>query len=389
MENLFIYGTLCHLSLLAKVLGRKPAMQNATLADHAVFWAKDHDFPLIVSQAGHKAHGLLLTDLTAEDFARLDYYEGPFGYFTRHKQVETTGGDHCEARVYIPDEGLWQPGEPWDLALWQARWGDIIVATAGDVMALYPQPIARRRRQPMLMRGASRLRAAEPFVGSLRQATTPEDVTVEAFRAPYADFFAVEEYDLRYRRFAGGNGPLVKRAVFITGDAVTVLPYDPIRDRVLLIEQFRPAPFARGDGQPWLLEVVAGRIDPGETPEDAARREAGEEAGLTLTSLLPITNYYPSAGTMTEYIYSFVALTGLPDEVAIVAGVANEAEDIKGHIIDFARLMELVRSGEANTAPLVLSALWLERERPGLRRRAMDEDGTGAGKGAGDGAGQG
>jgi ADP-ribose pyrophosphatase len=372
VENLFIYGTLCHLPLLARVLGRMPAMQAAALPDHAVFWAKGHDFPLIVTKAGQTAQGLLLTDLTDEDFARLDYYEGPFGYFTYQKQVNSAGGAAHTARVYIPDDGLWQPDAPWDLGLWQARWGDVIVATAGDVMALYPQPIARSRRQPMLVRGASRLRAAVPVADTLRRATTPEDVKVKTYRVPYAEFFAVEEYDLRYRRFDGGDGPVVNRAVFVNGDAVTVLPYDPVRDRVLLIEQFRPAPFARGDVQPWVLEVVAGRIDPGESPEDAARREASEEAGLTLTNLLPIANYYPSPGAVTEYLYSYVALTDLPDEAAIIGGVESEAEDIKGHIISFDRFLDLIRRGEVNTAPLILSALWLERERPALRRKAAE-----------------
>jgi ADP-ribose pyrophosphatase len=122
--------------------------------------------------------------------------------------------------------------------------------------------------------------------------------------------------DLSHRRFDGGMSPLITREIFISGDAVTVLPYDPVRDRVLLIEQFRTGALGRGDPLPWQLEAIAGRIDPGEAPEDAARREAVEEAGLMLGRLEPVAEYYPSPGAMTEYIYSYVALCDLPDGVA-------------------------------------------------------------------------
>jgi nudix-type nucleoside diphosphatase (YffH/AdpP family) len=192
-------------------------------------------------------------------------------------------------------------------------------------------------------------------------------VQVQALRQPYARFFAVEEYDLSFRRFDGKQSPVVTRAAFISGDAVTVLPYDPVRDRVLVIEQFRVGPFARGDAQPWQLEPIAGRVDPGETPEDAARREAVEEAGLTLGALLPIGNYYPSPGAKIEFLYSFIALTDLPDGTAIIGGAEEEAEDIKGHLMGFEDFAALIARGEATTAPLLISYYWLDRERARLR----------------------
>lgn len=367
MDNLFIYGTLCHLPLLAKVIGRLPEMAKAHLPGHAVFRAADHDFPVITESPGGQANGWLLSGLSADDYARLNYYEGPFGFRCLEKEIETAWGETVPAQVYIPDAGLWQPGAPWDLADWQAEWGEIVEATAGDVMALYPQPLARSRRLPMLVRGASRLRAAAPVQDTLRRPVAPDDVRISAKTTPYANFFAVEEYDLTHRRFDGSEGAPINRAVFVSGDAVTVLPYDPKRDRVLVVEQFRAGPMARGDAQPWQLEPVAGRIDPGETPEQAAIREASEEAGLTLTKLLPVAGYYPSPGAKTEFLYSYIALTDLPDDAGIVSGIESEGEDIKGHVISFDRLMALVASGEAATSPLIISALWLQRERPGLR----------------------
>ena len=139
------------------------------------------------------------------------------------------------------------------------------------------------------------------------------------------------------------------------------------RDLVLVVEQFRAGPLARGDVQCWQIEAVAGRVDPGETPPEAARREAVEEAGLDLRDLIEVARYYPSPGAVSEYLYSYVALVDLPDGVAGVFGMEEEAEDIRTHLIAFDRLMDLVVSGEIENAPLILTALWLQRERPRLR----------------------
>lgn len=369
MQDFFFYGTLCHRPLLAVVLGRDVPLRDACLNDHAVYWAEGHPFPLIVPQAGGLARGLLAEGLTAEDVARLDFYEGGFAFQTQDLVVETDAGARV-ARVYLPDPGVWSPGAGWSLADWAARWGDTVVATAHDFMALHgekPSAGVLARYGLMLVRGGSRARAASAAPAGLRRNATPQDIRVASRSQPYANFFAVEEYDLAWRRFDGSFGATVNRAVFVSGDAVTVLPYDPVRDRVLLVEQFRPGPMARGDAQPWSLEAIAGRIDPGETPEAAARREAVEEAGLHIGALLSVAQYYPSPGAKTEYLYSYVALCDLPDGVAGVFGVEGEAEDIRGHLIAFDRLMALVATGEVANAPLLLTALWLQRERARLR----------------------
>lgn len=369
MADFFFYGTLCHLPLLERVLGRPVAPEPASLPDHAVFWAEGHPFPLIVAAVGQAAGGLLLRGLSDEDVARLDFYEGGFAYRTHDLPVTASGGT-VTARVYIPDPGHWQPGAPWSLADWAAVWGDVVTETAGDFMRLYgrarPEDVLARYGA-MLVRGASRVRARATAPTTLRHRAGPTDVRIADVTQPYANFFAVEEYRLRHRRFDGGQSPEMRRAVFISGDAATVLPYDPLRDRVLLIEQFRAAPLARGDAQPWLLEAIAGRVDPDETPEDAVRREAREEAGLVLGPLHKVAAYYPSPGAKAEYLYSYVAICDLPDGSAGLHGVAGEDEDIRGHLVGFDRLMALVASGEVNNAPLLLSILWLERERPRLR----------------------
>jgi ADP-ribose pyrophosphatase len=364
--DFFFYGTLCHPALLSLVLGRQVDCEPARLPGYLAFWAKDGVFP-ILQPADGSAEGILVRGMTAEDTARLDFYEAGFAFDTKDLALEN---GHV-ARVYIPQPGQWQPGSPWSLTDWQAQHGDLVVATAQDFMGLYGQTAPEnvlRRYHLMLVRGASRLRAAKIASAELRRATGA--VQIAQKRTPYAKFFALEEYDLRFERFDGEMSAEVGRAVFVSGDAVTVLPYDPVRDRVLLVEQFRAGPFARGDWYPWQLEAIAGRIDPHETPEEAARREAVEEAGLHLGNLLKVAEYYPSPGAVAEYLYSYVAICDLPDDSAGVFGVEDEAEDIRGHLISFDKLMDLVASGEESNGPMLLTAFWLQRERAALRHAA-------------------
>ncbi|MEX5728543.1 ADP-ribose pyrophosphatase [Rhodovulum iodosum] len=375
METVFLYGTLCHLPLLSVVLGRPEAALDAAPAraeGYRVDWVAGESYPMIRPAEGHVAEGLVLSGLDAEARARLDYYEGGFG-FRRAPVTVTTAQGPAEAAFYAPRGNGLVPGAPWRLADWAARWGELCVLAAEEVMARYgevpPQQIARRVNR-IRVRAEARRKARSPSPTTLRRATRPDDIALRERREPYAKFFAVEEYEFRHRRFDGGMSEEVNRAAFISGDAATVLPYDPARDTVLLIEQFRTGPYARGDSECWSLEAIAGLIDPGEAAEETVRREALEEAGLEIGRLHKVYAYYPSPGAKSEYIYSFVAEADLPDSAAGLGGLLSEGEDIRAHVVNFTRLMELLESGEIENAPLILSALWLARHRERLRAAA-------------------
>ncbi|MEM6482690.1 MAG: NUDIX hydrolase, partial [Pseudomonadota bacterium] len=150
-------------------------------------------------------------------------------------------------------------------------------------------------------------------------------------------------------------------------DAALVLPYDPVLDRLLLVEQFRMGPFGRGDPKPWVLEPVAGRVDPGETPETCAARECVEEAHLSLKALEHISSHYCSPGCSTEVFHCFVGLCNLEARNGGLGGLEVEHEDIATHVMSFDDAMALTQNGEINIGPLLLMLLWLQRERPRLR----------------------
>ena len=243
---------------------------------------------------------------------------------------------------------------------------------AGEVLRGFARGVPARemaaRRDMILSRAWARMAArAAPAPAELRSGTGRDAVTVISEDISHDGFFLTRRYVLRHPRFDGGQSAEVAREVFVATDAALVLPYDPVRDRVLLVEQVRMGPFGRGDPRPWMLEPVAGRIDGGESPETCARRECEEEAGLSLTGLERISGHYCTPGYSTEFFHLFLGLCDLPEERQWRGGLATEHEDIRTHVIAFDRAMALIDSGEANNGPLVLCLLWLARERARLR----------------------
>ena len=101
----------------------------------------------------------------------------------------------------------------------------------------------------------------------------PQDIEIQKREQCFKGFYKVDRLHLRHRQFAGGMGPVLKRELFVRHDAVCVLPYDPQRDEVVLIEQFRVGAMDAGVN-PWLMELVAGLIDKDEEPEERWKKPA-------------------------------------------------------------------------------------------------------------------
>ena len=372
MRNVFLYGTLRHLPLLEAVLGRDVAPVAAELSDHAVARAEGRDFPILVAQSGARAAGVVL-GVDEAGIARLDFYEGPFGYGLREVTVATADGP-VAAWAYFPDPGVLQPAEAWDLAAWQAKWGTIVTRSADEVMATlgtqWAEAVDARHGMILARAQAYENTARWQRPRSLGRAMGRDRVRVTGQRHEHLGFFTLESLTMEHPRFDGGPPMEVTRAVFRAGEAVTLLPYDPVRDRVLLLEQFRAAPYAQGDPEPWLLEPIAGIVDAGESVEASAHREALEEAGITVGRLHFISRYYPSPGATAQVLHSYAGIADLPDGLATGGGLSDEGEDIAVHLVSFAEAMAMVESGEIAVAPLVISLQWLAANRERLRGSA-------------------
>lgn len=218
----------------------------------------------------------------------------------------------------------------------------------------------------MAFRAAARVRgAARSVPRQLGQDFTGNDIEPVAIARPYSGFFAVEEHRLRHRRYDGSLTGDLDRAVFASGDAVTVVPFDPRRGTVLMVEQFRAGPAARCDPRPWSIEAVAGRCDGLEAPEETARREAEEEAGIRLGRLARAAAYYPSPGIAAEFITSFVGEADLGSAGGL-HGLAEEDEDIRAIVVPLEAALAAAESGEIANAPLLVTLHWLARHRDRL-----------------------
>lgn len=194
-----------------------------------------------------------------------------------------------------------------------------------------------------------------------------DDVRILARETVYQGHFRVDRYRLQHRCYDGGWTEELTREVFERGHAVGVLPYDPQRDEVVLIEQFRVGALA-ADWPTWQLEVVAGIIDPGETAEAVARRESLEEAGLTLLELTPITAFLLSQGAVSETMRLFC---GRVDAVGAggIHGLEHEGEDIKVVVVPYAELPGLLAANKVTNATGLVALQWLLLNRDALRAR--------------------
>lgn len=370
MTDLFFYGTLRHAPLLELVLGTsdpRPQITAASLPDHAVFSVQGQPFPMIQRTPGARAEGLLVRGLTPLQLDRLNFYEGGFAYDLQMVEVRLPTGAIAMAQVFFPQEGLWIPETPWQLEEWVLEWGPLSLHAAAEVMdfhgRLTPAQVARSFpaiRQRAAARLAAAARPADPDRDLAR------DVVVERHTRAYVNYFGLDELDLRFRRNDGTMSAVLNRGALVTGQVAIVLPYDPLRDRVLLVEQFRVPVYMIGDPAPWMLEAVAGMIDPGETPEQAAERELLEEAHLTAHRLEPAGKAYSSCGSSTQFAHLFVALADISTETDS-GGLASEGEDIRTVILPFDALMELIDTQQIKDLGLVAIANWLARHRDRLR----------------------
>lgn len=202
---------------------------------------------------------------------------------------------------------------------------------------------------------------------SAKQAVTfsKNDVEIIARETLYRGFFSLELYRFRHRLFNGEMSGEVRREIFERGHAAVLLPYDPQRDEVVLIEQIRIAAFDTSE-TPWLLEMIAGMIEEGESVEDVARREAEEEAGLQVGRVKPVLSYLASPGGTSERLSIMVGEVDASRAEGI-HGLPEEHEDIRVQVVSRQQAYEWVEAGQIDNAASVIALQWLQLHHQTLR----------------------
>ena len=293
--------------LFGRILGGDLAQVNlapAAILDSRLIAAIDGGLPMMVPSKAAQIDGVVVSSMSEDQAARLAFYYAALGCLPGTQVI-------MHAMRLITVQAYTRPycgdfaGADWQL---QSA-VELHASVARDVMAQYSHLSVEQlalSRPRIYARAHSVQRAAAAPSRNVGSQMPVQAVRTFGTRAPYRGFVSVEEHDLSFPKFDGTHSKSVTRAALVSSDAAIVMPYDPITDRVLLVEQFRAGPHVRGDRQPWCLEPIAGLIDAGEAPEQAALREAKEEAGLEIRHLEMISQTYPSPGLSTEFFYLYV-----------------------------------------------------------------------------------
>ncbi len=374
MAKHFLTGAVASRDVLSTVIGQPVISQTvpASLGGHRLVITNLARHVALVADAGvadpsQRVAGVLvdLDTLDALDKgaqARLAFYHACFECDPHPVEVTLEDGTTTTAITYIASA---EAGDSTATQAYLADWTPLYARMSYELMAYIgrksPQDL-RVSLSPMLTRAAAWVEAQK----QPQQRDLSKDVIVHAHRHEYVNYFSGEEMDLQFRRYDGSMSEVHNRGVWAAGHAAVVLPYDPQRDTVLLVEQFRAATYMVGEQCPWMWEAPAGMIDPGESPEDAARREAKEETGVNLQGLDFAGRLYSSSGSLGELVYCYIGVADL-SEVQGGGGIQGEGEDVRSKVMSFHELMSEVDNHTFSDLPLVTTALWLARHRDRLR----------------------
>ncbi|MDO6559048.1 ADP-ribose diphosphatase [Paraglaciecola chathamensis] len=199
------------------------------------------------------------------------------------------------------------------------------------------------------------------------QQFSSKDVEITRKESLYSGFFKMVKYHFKHKLYKGGWSETVEREIFERGHAVAVLPYDPHLKEFVMVEQIRIGALATSDS-PWLLEIVAGIIDPGETPEAVCYREAQEEAGVTITHLKKAISYLASPGGTTERLHIYVAQVDA-SQAKGVHGLDYESEDILVHRVPEDQALEWINQGKIDNAATLIALQWFAMN----KQRVLDD----------------
>lgn len=187
-----------------------------------------------------------------------------------------------------------------------------------------------------------------------------QDLEILREETVYQGHFQLKKIMFRHKLFRGGMSGEVTRELLVKGAAAAVIAYDPQQDSVVLVEQVRIGAYdVQQKNSPWLLELIAGMVDEGESPEQVAVRESQEEAGLTVSNLEHALSVWDSPGGAYERLHLFLGLVD-SKKVGGIYGLAEENEDILVHVVSRAQAYQWVQEGKIDNVIAVLGLQWLQ-----------------------------
>ncbi|MEM8844503.1 MAG: NUDIX domain-containing protein [Pseudomonadota bacterium] len=185
----------------------------------------------------------------------------------------------------------------------------------------------------------------------------------------YDGHFSVGLYEITHEKFSGDTTPKLHRELVGRNDAVALLPYDPVTDELVFVEQFRMG--ALREEQPWIKEIVAGLIDENESIEEVAYREAEEEIGCVPSEIIKIGGFYTSPGGLSEWVDLFIGKISI-GELDNNGGIEAEGEDIRVFKTSASEALNMIESGEIKSAIAIIALQWFAIHKEKIQKQWLD-----------------
>jgi len=188
-------------------------------------------------------------------------------------------------------------------------------------------------------------------------------VKVKEDRRILDDYFKVDRAVLQHEKFDGTMSEEIVRLNFDRGEASAALIYNPQKDTIILVKQFRYPLYTREKKNAWTLEIVAGMIEENDSPEETIQREILEETGYKPGNLKSLFGFYPSPGGSNEIIYLFYSEVNESDRIAPGGGATGEDENIE--VVELARqqVFELLENGAIVDAKTIIALQWFRNRK--------------------------
>lgn len=181
------------------------------------------------------------------------------------------------------------------------------------------------------------------------------------------EYFKVDRVVFQIEKFDGTMSHEIVRLNLDRGRAVAAIIYNVTNKTLIFVKQFRYPIYTNEPDKAWTLEIPAGMIESGISPEETMIREIIEETGYRVSHLLPLFSFYPTAGASNEKIYLFFSKVNKKDRVNSGGGLVEEGEDIQIVEIPPKQAFQMIQSGEIVDAKTIIALQWLKNRQKLLK----------------------